>query len=329
VAQRAARLKLLSLRVATAPTHVWPINRLAARIAHGEPFSGVSPASGARVARENAGRGVATVVGRLSPSLRDIWSVRGAERSFLRLIDELAAARTAQPTMDASIAFDPDSLGRELAGIEPAERERAAEAAMLRIARHAREKGVGIELDATTADALGFTAHVGHRIVRELGVPVRLAVSARYRRSEGILDRWAQLARSTGLRLGVRLVKGSYVEAEVPDAINRRADLLQHYREMITRALGHGELLDVGVATHNEEIWQHAHREAARLGGRYSIHVIRGVNEPVQARMRAAGVISREYVSYGMDAPVFGLEEMIGNWRERRAIARRVYRELD
>jgi hypothetical protein len=282
-----------------------------------------------RVATQNAERGMATVIGRLSPSLRDIWSVRGAEQSFMHLIDELALARAAQPTMDVAIAYDPDSLGRELAGIRRGERHRAAEEAMMRIARHATEKGIAIELDATTADALPLTARIGQRIVTELRVPVRLAISARYRRSDAILDRWARLAAQTGIRLGVRLVKGSYVEAGVPDAINRREDLLAHYRDLITKALSHAREIDVGVATHNDEIWEHAEAESHRLGARYSVHVIRGVNEPLQERMRAAGVIAREYVSYGLDAPVFGLEEMIGNWRERRAIARQVFRELD
>ena len=134
------------------------------------------------------------------------------------------------------------------------------------------------------------------------------------------LDGWARLARATGIKLGVRLVKGSFVESRAHGAINRRAALLTHYKRMITLAMERADALDIAVATQNEEIFDHAQAESARLGAPYVVHVIRGVNPPVQAKMRAAGVLAREYVSYGIDGPSFGLKELFTNWRERRAI---------
>ena len=154
-------------------------------------------------------------------------------------------------------------------------------------------------------------------------MPVRLAVAARYAVSEAVLRAWAALARRMGLTLGVRLVKGSFIEGDSLGAQNFRRPLLEQYKRLVTEALRQGDALDVAVATQNEEIWRHARAEAARLGARYSVQTIRGVNEPLQQKMRAEGAVSREYVSYGLDTPVMGLMEMWTNWRQKRALRRR------
>jgi len=149
---------------------------------------------------------------------------------------------------------------------------------------------------------------------------VRLALAARYGSSLAALSGWAVLAEETGLRLGVRLVKGSFIEAGRFDAINRRRALLDRYKTLITSALRYGTL-DVAVASHNAEIWEYARGESRRLGADFSMHVIRGVNRPLQAEMRAAGKIGRQYVSYGLDAPIMGLTELYTNWRQRRLLS--------
>jgi hypothetical protein len=165
--------------------------------------------------------------------------------------------------------------------------------------------------------------------VTELKVPVRLALPARYQWSEGALAEWAALGEQTGIKLGVRLVKGSYINATAPDTINIRKDLMTHYKKMISLALEKSSNLDVAVATQNEDIWQHAEKEAKRLNADFSVHVIRGVNPEVQAKMKAAGRISREYISYGPDAPLFGVTEKLDTARARNEIAKRVKADLD
>jgi len=162
---------------------------------------------------------------------------------------------------------------------------------------------------------------IAARVVREERMPVRLALAARYLSSEPALAGWAAHARATGLRLGVRLVKGSFIEARQPDAVNRRRELLDRYKAMITLALENGDALDVAVASHNPDIWEHARAESRRLDADFTMHVIRGVNMPLQAEMRAAGKIERQYVSYGLDAPTMGLTELYTNWKQTRALA--------
>jgi hypothetical protein len=192
---------------------------------------------------------------------------------------------------------------------------------MLRVATYARDHGVGVEIDMTELEEMPFTVEMARRIVTEVRVPVRLALAARYVASDGALDDWVALARETGMRLGVRLVKGSYVEPRASGAINARRPLLEHYRQLITRALQNADAIDVAVASQNEGIWQHTSSEAARLNAPFSMHVIRGVNPELQERMNEAGHISHEYVSFGPDGPLLGIEEMIDNGRARREIA--------
>src|SRR5688500_1371361 len=59
-AQVTARIGTLATRAATLPAHVFPFNRIARLLAHGEPLTGLSPASAVRTAESNAGRGVGT-----------------------------------------------------------------------------------------------------------------------------------------------------------------------------------------------------------------------------------------------------------------------------
>jgi len=323
-AQTASRVVLLAQRAATLPAHVWPFSRLASALSHGEGMAGPTAGSAASTTREIArSHGVGAVVGRLSWELHDAWSVRGAVRSYLGLVDELAEAKKRDPKLDVAITLDVEALGAQLDGLPLAERERVAAANARRIALKAREAGIPVEFDVGASAALPVLLSVARSVVLELGMPVRLAVAARYAVSEAVLRAWAALARRMGLTLGVRLVKGSFIEGDSLGAQNFRRPLLEQYKRLVTEALRQGDALDVAVATQNEEIWRHARAEAARLGARYSVQTIRGVNEPLQQKMRAEGAVSREYVSYGLDTPVMGLMEMWTNWRQKRALRRR------
>jgi hypothetical protein len=317
-----ARSKTLALRAATLPAMVPPFNRIARYVAHGEPLLGWTPKSAVDAARANARRGLGTVVGRLSGPLADRWSIAGAERSYVSLIDQLAAAKRIDAKVDGAIALDAGSFGDSLAGASAAERAKLASDGILRVARHARNKGVAFEMDANKLEDMDLSYEIAARVATTLRMPVRLAIPARHVQSEQMLLKWAGLAARTKLKLGVRLVKGSYVEPDADGAINLRRPLLAHYKKMITLALERAPYLDVVVATQNLEIFEHAQRESARLDAPYDINVIRGVNPEVQARMRAAGKPPRrEYVSYGVDAPSFGLMELYENAVGRRAIA--------
>jgi hypothetical protein len=324
VKQVAARAKLQVQRAMTMPAHFWPFTQIAALLSHGEPLAGLTPARAVEAAeRIHATHGTGTVVGRLAWELHDVWSVRGAERSYLNLVERMAEARAKNPKLDVSISIDAESLGVQLDGMSVAEREKIAIGSALRIARAARSHGLPVELDMGTSDAMPFIVKAARALATELKAPVRLAIAARYGTSMKVLKDWAALARQTGVRLGVRLVKGSFIESDQWDATNTRRELLDRYKQLISLAMANADALDIGVASQNDEIWEHAQAEAARLGADYKMHVIHGVNAPLQEKMRAAGKVAREYVSYGVDAPLMGVNELVSNFLEKRRIERR------
>ena len=329
-AQAAARLWTMTERAATLPAFVWPLTKVADRLAHGEPLAGLTPRSAARVASEVArARGTGVVIGRLAWELHDPWSTAGAERSYRALVGELVAARRTEPRLDAAVSFDPETLGLRLSGVSEGRRRRIAGDAIVRLARAAHAHGLAVELDMGTSDAMPHTLAIAHRLVEELHIPVRLALAARYHASEAALRAWAALARRTGLRLGVRLVKGSFIEADNPDALHQRGPLLAQYRRLITLALEHAGAVDVAVATHNPEIWAHARREARRLRVPVVMEAVRGINPALQAEARRTGQLAREFLSYGVDAPAMALHELLHNWRQQRLLRRQGIEDID
>ena len=326
--QVVARLQTLAQRTLALPAQFWPFSSLARFVAHGEPLVGLTPASAARaVERISAKDGV--VIGRLAWELRDVWSVQGAERSYLSLIDKLGEIKAKRPERDIAVSIDAESLGLDLRGASPEQRMQVATDASLRIARAARDRGLALEMDMGSASAMPSIVSIAGRVVRRARMPMRLALAARYRSSEQALIAWSALAQETGLRLGVRLVKGSFIEGNQPDAINLREPLIARYKEIITLALERSRWLAVAVASQNEDIWEHAQKEARRLGADFKMHVIRGVNLSLQAKMRAAGKIERVYVSYGIDAAVMGLTELYTNWKQKRALAKKMSERID
>ncbi len=326
LARASARLTTLASRAVFMPASVWPMTKIVARLAHGEPMAGLTPGHAAAVATEiTRARGTGVVVGRLAWELRDLQSIRGAERSYRRLVHELGRANAP----GAAISLDPESLGLQLRAASDAERRRIAGAAVLRLARAAHEHGLAVELDMGTSDAMPNTLAVAHRLVEETGIPVRLALAARYRASERALLDWAALARRQGMRLGVRLVKGSFLEADNPDAIHERGPLLAQYRRLISLALAEGEALDVVAATHNADVWGHAKAEAQRLGTPVRMNAVRGIRPELQEAARREGLFGREYISYGLDAPGLLVSELLHNWRQRRLLRARGIEDLD
>lgn len=308
------RGKTLALRAATVPAYAWPFSRLARALAHGEPLLALTPKGAAKEAAASADP---MVVGRLAWELRDRWSVRGAERSYMKLIEALGREKEKRPGFDAAVSLDAESLGLHRRGLSAEQRLAAAGEAALRLASTALARGLDVELDMGATDAFPSIVAIARRLA-ESGVPVRLALAARHAASEAALSAWADLAAATGLRLGVRLVKGSFVEAK-PGAINEPAALREIYLRLITRALESGRL-DVAVASHDPAVWEHASAESARLGAAFAMHFIRGINPGLQDRVREAGRLGRVYGSYGLDAPGMGLLERWANWKQRRRL---------
>jgi RHH-type transcriptional regulator, proline utilization regulon repressor / proline dehydrogenase / delta 1-pyrroline-5-carboxylate dehydrogenase len=95
-------------------------------------------------------------------------------------------------------------------------------AALLELARTARTSGVELTVDAEEADRLELSLAIFARVFRDASLAgyegLGLAVQAYQKRAPHVL-RWLEsLARGTGRRIPVRLVKGAYWDSEVKRA---------------------------------------------------------------------------------------------------------------
>ena len=104
---------------------------------------------------------------------------------------------------------------------------------MLTLARRACAAGIGLTIDAEEADRLDLSLDVlealAHDAVTRGWSGLGLAVQAYGRRAPLVLDWVAELARRTGRRMSVRLVKGAYWDAEIKRAQERGLDSFPVY----------------------------------------------------------------------------------------------------
>src|SRR5262249_10463257 len=96
---------------------------------------------------------------------------------------------------------------------------------MLALARNAAEAGIGLTIDAEEADRLDLSLDVleagGGGPKTRAWSGLGLAVQAYGRRSVPVIEWVAELARATGRKMTVRLVKGAYWDSEIKRAQER------------------------------------------------------------------------------------------------------------
>src|SRR5262249_38143052 len=96
---------------------------------------------------------------------------------------------------------------------------------MLELARRAARAGIGFTIDAEEADRLDLSLDIVETLARDAQTRdwdgLGLAVQAYGRRAPRLIEWVAALARATGRRLTVRLVKGAYWDSEIKRAQER------------------------------------------------------------------------------------------------------------
>jgi len=96
---------------------------------------------------------------------------------------------------------------------------------VLELARGAARAAIGFTIDAEEADRLDLSLDILELLARDLSTRawdgLGLAVQAYGRRAPDVLEWVAQLARDTGRRMSVRLVKGAYWDSEIKRAQER------------------------------------------------------------------------------------------------------------
>jgi RHH-type proline utilization regulon transcriptional repressor/proline dehydrogenase/delta 1-pyrroline-5-carboxylate dehydrogenase len=187
------------------------------------------------------------------------------------------------------------------------------------LARRAARAGIALTIDAEEADRLELSLELLERLARDPQTAgwngLGLAVQAYQRRALGVCDWLVALARATGRRLMVRLVKGAYWDAEIKASqvlglddypvFTRKAATDVCYLGCAQTLLGAGPAIFAQFATHN------SHSVAAVLecaGSRrdFEFQKLHGMGDALyDALLPEAGVACRVY------APVGGHRELL------------------
>lgn len=204
-------------------------------------------------------------------------SLRDAQRyfdSYAHAIDAIGSgAKGRAPHQVSSISIKLSALEPSYA---PMQRERALARLLPRVsqlARRAARAGIQLTIDAEEADRLDLSLDViealaGDAETREwpgLG----LAVQAYGKRALDVIEWVGALARGTGRRMSVRLVKGAYWDSEIKRAQERGLDAYPVYTRKMTTDVSYlacaGRLLDQLDVIYPQFATHNAHTIAAIL----------------------------------------------------------------
>jgi RHH-type proline utilization regulon transcriptional repressor/proline dehydrogenase/delta 1-pyrroline-5-carboxylate dehydrogenase len=170
---------------------------------------------------------------------------------------------------------------------------------MLDLARRAALAGIGFTVDAEEADRLDLSLDVVEALARDPATRawegLGLAVQAYGRRAPLVLAWIAALARDTGRRVTVRLVKGAYWDSEIKRAQERglasfpvytsKAATDASYLECVRDLFAARDVLYPQFATHNAYTVA-AVLELAPPGAAYEFQRLHGMGEALYAAAR-------------------------------------------
>jgi len=186
------------------------------------------------------------------------------------------------------------------------------------LALKARTANMGFNIDAEEADRLDLSLDIVERLMRDPALAAwpgfGVVVQAYQRRALPVLDWLAALARETGRRIMVRLVKGAYWDAEIKRAqVMGLASYPVYTRKALTdlsflacarRLLANTDAFYPQFATHNA-MTAACVREMAGDYGDYELQRLHGMGEPLHDSLIEKGTRSRIY------APVGGHKELL------------------
>ena len=192
---------------------------------------------------------------------------------------------------------------------------------LLDLARHARQAGIGLTIDAEEADRLELSLDVFEILAEAPDLSgwdgLGLAVQAYQKRALALLDWLADLAARSRRRLMVRLVKGAYWDTEIKRAQERGLDGYPVYtRKLATdvsylacaqRLLAGGAAFYPQFATHNAHTLS-AVFEMAGTGRDYEFQRLHGMGEALYQQVVGPENLDRPCRIY---APVGSHEDLL------------------
>jgi RHH-type transcriptional regulator, proline utilization regulon repressor / proline dehydrogenase / delta 1-pyrroline-5-carboxylate dehydrogenase len=188
---------------------------------------------------------------------------------------------------------------------------------VLKLAVLAKQVGIPLTIDAEEANRLELSFDIIHAVLSDPQLEgytgFGLALQAYQRRALQAIDELAEIAKKTGRRICVRLVKGAYWDSEVKNAqveghagypvFTRKFNTDLSYLACAKRLISHGTLFFSQFATHNAL-------------------TISAIYQMAQAALKADPRFSYEFQRlHGMGADLYG--EVIG--AENLGVACRVY----
>ncbi|WP_427790969.1 bifunctional proline dehydrogenase/L-glutamate gamma-semialdehyde dehydrogenase PutA [Brevundimonas diminuta] len=192
---------------------------------------------------------------------------------------------------------------------------------ILRLALIAAKYDINYTIDAEEADRLALSLKLLERLAREPALGdwqgLGLAVQAYQKRTTETVAKLAELARSSGRRLMVRLVKGAYWDTEIKLAqVNGRTDYPVfttkpatdlNYLVCAKALIEASPYIFSQFATHNAHTLAAVHRMAADRGVTIEFQRLHGMGEALYdgAKVEWGDVVVRAY------APVGGHEELL------------------
>ena len=194
---------------------------------------------------------------------------------------------------------------------------------VLRLAKIAADADINFTMDAEEADRLALSLKLLDRLAHEPSLGdwqgLGLAVQAYQKRGPEVIARVADLARASGRRLMVRLVKGAYWDTEIkraqvmgrPDypVFTTKAATDVNYLVCAKAIIDAAPHLYGQFATHNAVSLAAVHRMAREAGVAIEFQRLHGMGEPLYDAAEAAW--SDEKLTIRAYAPVGGHEELL------------------
>src|SRR6267154_1820892 len=145
--------------------------------------------------------------------------------SYAHAIEALSAQAAAAVHARSGISVKLSALEPRYTQLQSARVNEQLAPRMLELARRAARAGIGFTVDAEEADRLDLSLDIVETLARDAATRswegLGLAVQAYGRRAPLVLDWVAALARDSGRRMTVRLVKGAYWDSEIKRAQER------------------------------------------------------------------------------------------------------------
>ncbi|MGH7097804.1 MAG: bifunctional proline dehydrogenase/L-glutamate gamma-semialdehyde dehydrogenase PutA [Stellaceae bacterium] len=192
---------------------------------------------------------------------------------------------------------------------------------LLNLARHARNAGIGLTIDAEEADRLELSLDIFEGLAKVSDLAgwdgLGLAVQAYQKRALPLLDWLADLARTSRRRLMVRLVKGAYWDSEIKRAQERGLDGYPVYTRKLATDVSYlacaQRLLAGGAAFYPQFATHNAHTLAAvfeMAGARrdYEFQRLHGMGEALYHEVVGPDHLDRPCRIY---APVGSHEDLL------------------